>query len=71
MNLLYFILNILAHLHNIEESALKAEILVLPRSIDFPAYSLTDYEIDLIKTDGLNGEVLGSRYSIQQSFKGF
>ena len=64
MNLLYFILSILVHLHNIEDSLLKSELLVLPRDINFPAYSLTEYEIDLIKTDGLNGEVLGSRYSV-------
>eukprot|EP00828_Plagiopyla_frontata_P036260 TRINITY_DN478_c0_g1_i1.p1 TRINITY_DN478_c0_g1~~TRINITY_DN478_c0_g1_i1.p1 ORF type:complete len:187 (-),score=21.43 TRINITY_DN478_c0_g1_i1:907-1467(-) len=71
LNLLYFILSILAHFHNLEDSLLKPELLILPRTMNYPAYTLTEYEIQLVKTDGLNGEVLGLRQSIKKSFEGF
>lgn len=44
-------LNLLYHFYNFDQSPLKDELISYPSKIDIPAFTLSDYELSLLKTD--------------------
>lgn len=44
-------LNVLYHFYNFEQSPLKDELISYPSQPDIPAFTMSEYEINLLKND--------------------
>lgn len=58
-------LNLLYHLYNFEKSPLKDELISYPSQPDVPAFTFSEYELNLLKDDPMNGiiYILKSKFS--------